>query len=245
MPSFDAVVSLGAWCQVAFQVKKHEWPLQESCFDWLVTPWDSLLKVLETDGELLGKDVFYEPAAISFKCSHYGLLYYHEFPQDNDGKPYLAEDALSNVRSKLIYKYRKMVDRLQSGDVKRVLFIRYGGAAVPAYALPYHSHDLENQRDGGDLNSLLALLQKKFPRIEPSLLFLEQPPHTIFDRGGAPLDPRVHVATMPVPIDEQWEGEDDVWSRVLDECLQMPDRPRSRASAFLRRLLPRRTFSSL
>jgi hypothetical protein len=244
MSSFDAVVSLGAWCQVSYQVKKLGWPLQQSCFDWLVTPWDSMLRIFETDGDLFGKGASFDSNSGSFECSEYGVLYFHKFPFDDDGKPYFQEAALQNARSKLIYKYRKMVERLQSGEVKRVLFVRYGGAAFPALAWPYYYHDLENERDGSDLNSLLALLEKKFPRIEPRLLYVEQPPYTIFKRGVVQLDPRVHVATMPVPLDAQWDGEQHVWAQVLDECSRIWERPSKRNPGFLKRLLPLRAFSA-
>ena len=47
---FDHIVSLGANCEVSLQLRRTGRFATGSVFDWLVTPFDGLLAILQDDG---------------------------------------------------------------------------------------------------------------------------------------------------------------------------------------------------
>ena len=73
-------VSLGAWCQVAQQLKNHvQDQLVPSAFDWIVGPLSSVSHILDTDGDNFCENLSLSKPSNSIICETYGILYHHEF----------------------------------------------------------------------------------------------------------------------------------------------------------------------
>lgn len=208
---FDHVVSLGAWCQTAYQIKQQQQNLLPSCFDWLVTPWDALISILEDDGAKLGLKVAYDHYSKTIKCQHYGVLYAHEFKPDQSGIPYVSEENLGQCRAKLLHKYRKMFDAILNGGT--TLFVRFGGTAEPAAAWPYLAQG--NPRSEDDLNELMLLLRRKFPAAHAKLLFIWQDQFSDHNLDNSKLDRDILTLSLPRPVQARWMGEDGPWSEVF------------------------------
>ncbi|SDO05835.1 Putative papain-like cysteine peptidase [Phyllobacterium sp. OV277] len=211
---FDHFISLGAWCQTAYQIEKHNFPHTKSCFDWLVTPWDGLISILETQGARFGTAATYDPISDCIKCDHYGVLYAHEFKKDSLGKPVITDEQLLNCRSKLLYKHNKMATTLEAGG--SVLFVRFGGAVTPATAFP-HNRDF-NPRNEADLNHLVQLLQEKYLANTVSLLYLWQEPIAPHNLDLNKISSSIMVMRMPyVQTDAvTWMGNTDVWAAIFE-----------------------------
>ena len=82
---FTAVVSLGGDCTGAVETKRFFAGRKTvSPFDYLVTPFDALLKVFDDDGAQFGIDFHPVHGAQSVQCERYGVLYHHEFSRADD-----------------------------------------------------------------------------------------------------------------------------------------------------------------
>lgn len=220
--TFDHVVSLGAWCQTVYQIKQQNQPILPTCFDWLVTPWDSIFAILESDGQNFGLHATFDEHSQAVKCNHYGVLYAHEFNPGHanagglsfeQGQALVTEDRLKQCRSKMLHKYDSMVSTLAQGG--KTLFVRFGATAEPAVAWPYMADP--NPRSEHDLNRLVHLLREKFPQNDAKLLYLWQEPmaHHALDRSG--IDPNVMIMPVPLPPHgtASWMGEDETWNHIF------------------------------
>lgn len=124
--TFDTVISLGAHCGAATYQEKFFGNKTTSCFDWLVTPIDSVIKVLEDNGASFGLEFSASRSGAAAICQKYGLIYMHEFPCESDSRIRFSAAIIENVRSKLLYKYDRMIATAAAG---RPLFVRYNIAA--------------------------------------------------------------------------------------------------------------------
>lgn len=217
---FVHVVSLGAWCQVAEQVKRCFGEVTTGPFDWLVSPLESVIKILNDDARSLGSDaVHLDLTAIS---TTYGCLYHHEFPRDADSRCIINEQALQDTQSKLKYKWASLKRALSNNEP--TLFIRFGGDARPARAWPYHQNG--TAIDSDDLNALDAALAAHFPDLTYTLLYIW---HEDLHPGDftKPLSSRIRLARMDEPGHRLWEGDTSTWQKVFSEhCIaHKPARP--------------------
>ncbi len=218
--SISHVVSLSAWCQASFQIKNHGLPLLPSCFDWLVTPWAGMMRILETDGEELGKNFTLNETAKSVQCSSYGVLYHHEFPHDEEDMPIISIESRDKMRSKLLYKHKRMHETLSNAGGEGVVFVRYGGVAEPAMAWPY-LHDPAPVTEA-HLNELMDFLKQKYPKINSRLLFLWLSPFATYSINMDTLHPDVHAVALPPPTAEKtaWTGEDGPWTDAFNSAFR-------------------------
>jgi hypothetical protein len=178
-----------------------------------------MMKIMETDGADLGAACELNEYARSVECSSYGVLYHHEFPRVND-MPVISDDAREAMRSKLQYKYNKMNAALSDADGEGVVFVRYGGFVQPAAAWPY-LHDPEALTEV-QLNELMALLKRKYPRINSRLLFTWPSPFARTDIRFDELHPDIYAAALPPPTvgEASWNGEDAPWTQVFNAAFK-------------------------
>lgn len=168
----------------------------------------------ETNGSHFGLAGTYDPFSECIKCDHYGVLYAHEFKKGSSGKPVVTNEQLINCRSKLLYKHNKMAATLEGGG--SVLFIRFGGTAEPATAVP-HMREL-NPRSEADLNHLVHLLRRKYPANNISLLYLWQDPIVPYNLDLDKLSSQIMLMRMPfLPNDAfTWMGNTSVWGAMFE-----------------------------
>lgn len=128
MTPFTHLVSLGNDCTTAFQLRGAFPDLfLPSAFDWLVTPFDSLLRILEDDGEQFGLSLR-AAAGWNVECERYGVLHVHDFPKVEGGPFRFSVAAINEMREKMIFKHRRMIETATAG---RPLFVRYRGFGGP------------------------------------------------------------------------------------------------------------------
>lgn len=96
---FKRLVPLGSWCRTSYQCRVHASSLglqqtRSTPFDWTVTPFRSLTKIIRLDLEedlLLNSSDSYVNSAGSITCGYSGISFHHDLSpnsvRDAGGKP--------------------------------------------------------------------------------------------------------------------------------------------------------------
>ncbi|PJI55814.1 hypothetical protein CTI14_01680 [Methylobacterium radiotolerans] len=204
------IVSLGAWCQATYQIRRMFGASASSPYDWLVTPFDALISSINDEGKKFGQTVYVRDDEYPM-CYNYGLLYHHEFKRDGR-RPLVTEQALASCKSKLTHKYNQFADAMNGGGV---LLVRMGGHAKPAVAWPYIT-DPKPLRSA-DINCLTSSLDRKFLNRDYRLLIINLEGRVTVDLD-VPVDDRVIFRTIPFATEKsRWEGCDEAWDAIFDE----------------------------
>lgn len=165
MTHFDCVVSLGCDCTTAFQIKRNcHSAYIPSAFDWLVTPFDALIRVFEDDGEQFCVDLQGSDGWNVF-CERYGLWHVHDFPKSDEGRLRFSSSIIANARAKLIHKHRKMLSIARNSNPLFVRFRTFGGP----------EGDVASLGNFGDFESsqLTDVLQQKLGHDRFRILLIE------------------------------------------------------------------------
>lgn len=213
---FEHAISLGAWCQVSYQLRRHFPNTTASCFDWLVTPWPGLMKVMANGTDELGQSIIDNRWAKAAECTKYGILLPHEFPKNSNGEVVFSFKAAQQALEKLRHKHEKML-RTMRDCTGPVLFVRYGGNALPAAAWPYLPEP--EPFDVQSLNNLCDLISTMFPALRFVLLFVYEGRTTRLLNEGTHLDQRIRVNVIHGDNDySRWEGNDELWDWILEDA---------------------------
>lgn len=121
---FDHILSLGSDCDVALQLRRTGWLQTPSVFDWLVTPWDAMMNVLEDNGKRLAQQFYLSHDGRGAACEFYNLVYWHEFTRNQHHLVEINDTAAKQTRSKLLHKMARMRAACETDGY--VLFIRAG-----------------------------------------------------------------------------------------------------------------------
>ncbi len=123
---YKAVLSLGCECETTLQIERFfKDGRPNSPFDWLVTPIDAVIEVLEDAGNRFGTSVIAWGGGSSALCAEYGVLYHHEFPR-RDGMVIFSTANIDRCRSKMLHKFESFREVARHN---RTLFVR-GGIAT-------------------------------------------------------------------------------------------------------------------
>lgn len=206
-------VSLGAWCQVAQQLKTHR-PDEfvPSAFDWIVCPLKSVKKIIDTNGDNFCDGLFLSTPQNSIACKGYGILYHHDFPRNEKNEAFIEEGSSDNTKSKMTHKHKSMSSRVrQEGEC--VTFIRFGGHAEPTVAWPYAKDNAIV--DTKDLNDIAESIEKEFPDLAFRIIFVTCPTAHTFKVAESKLDPRIWTVEMPHRPGVDWSGSSDDWAEMI------------------------------
>lgn len=196
------VISLGYRCQVALQLRIHNLRKEAFPFDWMITPFESLYRLLENDFEdflqpeklIFRKRFLYQDDWGEFKGSYphiweskYNLLLRHDFDLlDNFIEQY------SVVASKYERRIIRFYNTLNSG--KHVYFFRRVITKNQAQVL----------RD---------LLVKKFPTLSFTLVAISYYPEAKQDWTI----PNVKNFYVPIPSPYNRSGSNAAWGKVFKQ----------------------------
>lgn len=206
-------VSLGAWCQVAQQLKNHaKENFVSSAFDWTVSSLKSVPKIIDTDGENFCEGLTLSKPSNSLACESYGILYHHEFKRDEKNESFWTEETLEDAKGKLTHKHKAMSSKIRATD-DCVTFVRFGGHAEPLVAWPY-SKDHANV-EAEELNAIAESIEKQFPDLAFRILFVTCPTAHFFKIDEQNLDPRIWTVEMRHRHGIDWSGSSDDWEEVI------------------------------
>ena len=160
-----SIFSLGGTCEPALAMDRYFIAKRaNSAFDWLVTPYRSLLAALHDDGEQFGIDFRFIGGTIF--CERYRLYYHHEFDRTTRDEITFSARQIADLRDKLIYKHREM---MRIARDTTAIFLRVGIATdVP-----------EDRHAGGtldryDVEELISTLRRKLGHNDFRVLFVER-----------------------------------------------------------------------
>lgn len=119
------VISLGAICEVAYQVKLHTDKLDADYFDWLITPYDALIGAIKNDFEGFFKledlKIYDDQKSVINTKTH--VYYFHDFPL-SDERTVLPDFPLYYEQAKSKYDHLKGKFLALESFPGRAIFIR-------------------------------------------------------------------------------------------------------------------------
>jgi hypothetical protein len=186
---FQQIISLGGNCSVSMHIKRKFGGLVRSPFDWMITPYFSMCRVLEDEGHHLGMEFF--PHKMGVACGYYGMIYYHEFPRVEKEIFKVNSATIAACRSKMVHKMSNLIEACR--DNYRTLFIRAGSwgendigqyheqgsgdAVVPFGKNPSRKVTISA------LNDLVSLVEKKFPNLDHHVVYINDAPDIFPDKS--------------------------------------------------------------
>ena len=204
MTSFDDILSLGSDCEVSLQLRRLGVAHTPSVFDWLITPWEAMIRVLHDGGTHLCTRIDRGYDGAGAVCGTYGLVYWHEFARDDASQVVLTDAGVQAAQAKLRHKIGRMRTVLESD--RTVLFVR-AGIATDA---PHDRYQLGQPFPASRLNDFTTVMSGLFPALRFSLLFVEYEGRDRLE-GDSLLDPRIVHYRMPCPParkpqDAEWDA---------------------------------------
>ncbi|WP_426043718.1 hypothetical protein [Caulobacter sp. DWR3-1-2] len=206
------LVSLGGFCQVAFQLKRIG---LKACspYDKLITPWGALIKSLKDKAYAHG--VYARPWKGSVRSGD--ILYHHDFPsKDGVYSTTLIHRIICQAK---IARRTRMMDGL-TGEV---IFFRLGATRRAPFTYVYTEDDGAPTVE--DFDELSAVLDQRFPQLRWRLVYayyahLSPAPAQLRDRRIS-----VHALRRPRLRDpSQWQGDNGQWDEIFDLALGRPSR---------------------
>ncbi len=167
---FDRIISLGCNCELALNIRDYFGIERAYPFDWWITPFQALWKLLEGRFHNLLNINNLEVSSdlLTVRDKYYNLLYHHDFKRTEDDKiiPDSIDQQLSLVKQKYDMLIHRFFNDLQN---KRVLFIRNRDGNIP------HLDKDTTPMDENTFVRLYDLLEKLFPDSAISLLVTNCP----------------------------------------------------------------------
>jgi hypothetical protein len=120
-------ISLGQYCEVAYQIRRFTKNNEAYFFDWLVTPEDSYRSILLDDSEFFKQENWEIcDGGIRLRDKSTRLLFQHEFDELNSDNHIIdeskVEDHLPVAFSKFIHLKNKTLNTIK--DSKNIFLIR-------------------------------------------------------------------------------------------------------------------------
>ena len=192
---YHKVISIGHACQPANYIRSLTKQQEAYFFDWLVTPTDSFMKLIEHGPESLFYDrsqfvSIDEPGRKKATVTHkaLGVIFYHEFP--------IGPKALNSFDA-VAMKYRNLARRWHELNTIRnkVLFIRhYAGK--------------------GDSLLIQGALRRVFPNVPFDLLSVNEDEANKVSWG---LPGIINMCVNPTTTD--WRGDVTGWTDIFKQAI--------------------------
>jgi hypothetical protein len=167
---FDRIISLGCNCELALNIRDYFGVERAYPFDWWITPFQALWKLLEGRFHNLFNINNLELSSdlLTVRDTYYNLLYHHDFERTEDHKiiPDRIEQQLPAVKQKYDMLMQRFFNDLKN---KKVLFIRNRDGNIP------HLDRDATPMDENTFVQLYDLLEKLFPDSAISLLITNCP----------------------------------------------------------------------
>lgn len=202
--TFQHYVSLGGYCEVAHQIRRRWGTKKAHFFDWLVTPFPGLMKILESDfdGVFLRENLRLDPRTHSVVDAANGLAFHHEFTRNELG--HVTDDIIDRKYKVSRAKMQFLIDRWRG--VTR-------GSDPTLYVLVSNEHP-------DDILRLQALMRGKYPGHDFTLLWARRP--------GAPgleteVDGLIQAIVPGAPAGPtEWQGDNAAWDKAFAAVAAIP-----------------------
>lgn len=194
---YDHVISLGATCTPAWQIRHYFKQEKAFVFDWLVTPWETVLDLIGEDfrGFVSEDNVELSSDGTTVRNRRFPVLHHHDFHRDGN---LIAEDWKKDIPS-VVQKYEFLANRWNEELSKRakVLFVRHEGR-LSISGKEY------SRIDGNDADGLCKLIADKYPLLDFNVLFVTA-------LSSSPTDHRAINVEIDYANDSDWPNPEDNW----------------------------------
>ena len=203
--SYDYVISLGAACGTAYQIRTHFPHAKAFPLDWLITPFDSLFALIEDDFRNLAPEEHLRYGDDGIVYNHaVPLLFPHDFEKsgvigDSHWKP-----SIDRANSRFAYLVNRLHDTLRTSA--SIAFVRHQGANVLG-------SDIIPRVSSEKVNRLCDLIENKYPNLDFDLFLVSG--HDNDD--PVPLNPRVKKFDVRYTDENEWPNHDDRWRGASED----------------------------
>ncbi len=240
---YAVAMSLGGFCQVAYQLKRSKLAWAPSPFDWLVTPFDSLENIIREGGARFGADVSRYDNGFNrgrdALCNSYNVMHAHDFPVNEPDEPIIDALSVAEVRGKFRHKCDQFLRACQSPG--RKLFVRLGGSTHRMNAWPYMEDESPTK-----MSSLARLCESLAEKCgdDFDILFVTYENVTTFV-ADAQIPSNVIFRNIPLATELTWEGAQETWALLLAGLPTRDENPAAADNQSASALAPARATSRL
>lgn len=190
------LVSLGSWCEPAWQMDRAFPGRAHHFFDWLVTPYAALVRLLETDFAAVFEraNLSIEQDGHTVRDAATDILFHHAFSRDADDRirPETLDAEYPAARAKALHLLGRFRALAESGAP--AVLVRLDWGAAPEIA------------------AVRDLLRRRWPNHGFTLAWVQR---EIPDPGvELPCVIRCQAAAAP-PGPNDWAGLPEEWDRVF------------------------------
>jgi hypothetical protein len=175
----DYVVSLGGNCEVAEQIRHHFRIKRAYCFDWWITPFQTVIDLLNCDFSGIFDELTLQGGHGSVKCKRYNMLHHHDFLRDDKGR--VETSKIDGQIPELKEKFSFLISRMRAdcSEGRKILFIRSWREIVHEPS-DYPRHLIRGVPHY-DFKSFLDAIEGRFPDADFKCLFVNYGDQTISD----------------------------------------------------------------
>ena len=120
---YQKIVSLGSNCEITWNIRSYFGIEEAYPFDWWMTPYHSLLKILDNNFEGLfdEQNIRIATDKLTVVDKKYNILYHHDFERDEEGL--IIADNLAFQLLRLKEKYQYLQQRFITEFPKKKYFL--------------------------------------------------------------------------------------------------------------------------
>lgn len=207
---FDHVISIGATCTPAWQIRTHFPGAKAFPLDWRITPWSTMVSLIENDFYgFAERDQFY---LSEDKKSIFHKRYEIDMPHDFRKSGGIIASDWADYLDDVVLKFKHLIDRWNSvlESKSRILFVRHQGNVVIGENKP-------TLIPISDAKYLCELLQKKTYGSKITILFLNAV------EGKDSIHPCAKTAYVRYANEtdwpnasDRWKGATSAWAKVFE-----------------------------
>lgn len=219
MENYQHVISLGHFCAVASELERLGYRDASLPFDWLITPFESVMHMIETNFndflvlENLKRD---EKRKYIIKDTKYNIAFYHDY------KP---NQSIETQHEIVKAKYDRRIKRFYDYITEKTLFIRYIESKKEyEFICENYDHIMSVLRKYNKDNDLML--------VSKDIKAVELPMHTIY------------LDNVPYKTPQKFAKTNKELYRVLTS-IPYPDEKRMLNINRYRKSFPKRFFNSL
>jgi len=183
-------ISLGSYCEVAYQIRKHTGVNHSHYFDWLVTPFNGLIYTLMSDFNCFNKqNLILSNCKAHVIDTETNIRYNHAF--DTDGAGHIPPDfkkQYAEIKDKFNFLKQRFIDTIKDKN-NQIYFAR-------------------RQINSVEAKLLIDFFQEKYPKNNFQFIFINNCEFKL------PIY-QDKIISLTIPTDNDSLGDSEIWADLL------------------------------